>query len=202
MRAEHEKLARKEELPQGVVNAEDVGTQREQEGRVDRMATEERQAIGGILSKLNRFPKGVKKAVLMLAAAGTIYTAKHAEAGDHFRNGVGWQENIWTAVGVDVLEQAGQVRGQRQIREAQYGYQSRIQQLQQNYAQAQEGLGRAFSTQQISQAEYGARERALRAQYERAIQQLRDEYESKVQQTQNEQELIRIIGGTVRIFGR
>src|SRR3989338_5117424 len=118
MRAEHEKLDRKEELPQGVVNAEDVGTRREREGRVDRMATEEREEVRGILSKMNEIPKSVKKAVLMLAAAGTIYTAKHAEAGDHFRNGMGWQENIWTAIGVDVLEQAGQVRGQRQIREA------------------------------------------------------------------------------------
>ena len=202
MRAEQKKPSRKEELPQEEKGKEGIGSQREREGRVDRMATEERTAIGGILSKMNEIPKSVKKAVLMLAAAGTIYTAKHAEAGDHFRNGMGWQENIWAAVGADVLEQAGQVRGQRQIEEAQYGYQARIQQLQQSYAQAQEGLGRAFSAQQISQAEYGARERALRAQYESAIQQLRDKYESKVQQTQNEQELIQIIGGTIRIFGR
>ena len=202
MRAEQKKPSRKEELPQEERGTEVIGARRETEVRVDRMATEERQAIGGILSKMNEIPKGVKKAVLMLAAAGTIYTAKHAEAGDHFRNGMGWQENVWTTVGVQVLEQVGQARGQRQMEQAQYEYQAKTQQLQRDYMRAQDELGRALFTQRMSQQEYGARSQALRVGYERMVQRLQYEYQSKLRQTQNEQELIQIIGGVARVIGR
>lgn len=71
---------------------------------------EERGMAQGILSKINKIPKGLRKGILMLAAAGTILSATEASA-HHMRGHKGdiaWDQVIGVVVQAGVYEIARQ----------------------------------------------------------------------------------------------
>jgi len=76
----------------------------------ERTQDEERGTAKGILSKINKIPKGLRKGILMLAAAGTILSATEASARHRHghQNEIAWDQVIGVVVQAGIYEIARQ----------------------------------------------------------------------------------------------
>jgi len=82
------------EIPQsgeGVGSVPEIEEGRERAGFCAKIMEDEHAMMGGVLSKLNEVPKSLKRGIMVLVAAGAIFSATEAGAGEAWQKQYGYE---------------------------------------------------------------------------------------------------------------